>query len=148
MLDDHLTDRAIACDNVEDTRRNPGFAAEIGKKQRCERGVFGGLQDNRVPHGERGCDLPREHQKREVPGDDLAGHAKRLAVRQFVVHQLGHASVVIEMACDERDVYVAAFADGFAVVEGLEHCKEPGLLLDQAGQRIEHTSATFWVFSP
>ena len=45
--------------------------------------------------------------------------------------------MMIKMANHQRDVNVAAFADGFAVVQRLEHRKEPGMLLDLAGDGIQ-----------
>src|SRR5947208_14927514 len=46
------------------------------------------------------------------------------------------------MAGDERDVQVAGLADRFAVVEALEHCEQPGVLLYLARQGIQVTGAS------
>ena len=48
------------------------FSTDLGKEQRGERGELGGLQHHRVAHRKRRRDLPRQHQQREVPRDDLA----------------------------------------------------------------------------
>src|SRR4029079_11412479 len=65
---------------------------QTSAKRRAERGVVeaglsatvlaagrgrGGLEHDRVAGGERRGDLPGQHQQREVPRDDLGGHAER-----------------------------------------------------------------------
>jgi hypothetical protein len=108
MLDDRLPRRAVAGDDVDDALRQPGLPADIGEKQRGERGVFCGFQDHRVSRGERGRDLPRQHQEREVPRDDLAADAERFMVQEFLCKKLRQARVVVEMPLGEGDVDVAA----------------------------------------
>ena len=45
--------------------------------------------------------------------------------------------MVVEMSLGERHVDIAGFADRFAVIEDFEHRKQAGVLLQQAGQRID-----------
>ena len=123
MCDDHFAHRAIAGHDIHDPFGQAGLIADIGKQERGNRGLLGGFKDDRIAHGERWGDLPREHQEREIPRDDLAADAKCLAPRQFALHQLGHAGVVVEMTLGKRHVDVAALADRFAVVEGLQNGK-------------------------
>ena len=47
------------------------------KQQRGQRRRLGRLQHDRVAARQRRRDLPRRHQQREVPRDDLAGDAER-----------------------------------------------------------------------
>ena len=45
--------------------------------------------------------------------------------------------MVIEVASDERNIDVAAFPDGFAVVESFENGEMAGMFLDLAGDGVE-----------
>jgi ParB family chromosome partitioning protein len=45
---------------------------------KIERRLLGGLEHGAVARRQRGRQLPRRHQQREVPRDDLADHAQRL----------------------------------------------------------------------
>ena len=95
----------------------------VGEEQRRQRRRLGRLEHDRVPARERGRDLPREHQQREVPRDDLRGDAERprRAVREGVLELVGPARVVEEVRRRERQVDVARLLDRLAAVERLEH---------------------------
>ena len=54
---------------------------QLAEVQRRQRRLLGGLEHDRAAAGERRPELPRRHQQREVPGDDLADDADRLAQR-------------------------------------------------------------------
>ena len=97
--------------------------------------VSAGLSTTVLPHGQRRRDLPRQHEQREVPRDDLAGHAERLGVgpEAGVLELVGPAGVVEEVRGDQRDVDVARLADRLAVVERLEHRELARPLLDDPG---------------
>ena len=75
-----------------------GLLADLGEQQRGERRGLRGLEHDGVARGERRRDLPGQHQQREVPRDDLPGHAERLGVRPEagVVELVGPARVVEE----------------------------------------------------
>ena len=62
---------------------------------------------------------------------------KACAVGQFVVHQLRHARVIIEMPDRQRHIDVAAFADRFAVIQRFHHGKQAGVFLQQTGNSIK-----------
>ena len=145
---DHLAHGAVASDDIHDAARDTCLAADIGKEERCKCGVFGGLQHHGIACRERWRDLPREHQKGEVPRHDLAADAKCRAVRHFVIHQLGEARVEVEMALGEGHVYVAAFADRLAVIEGFEHGEEAAVFLQEPRDGVEHAGAGMAVFGP
>ena len=53
----------------------------------------------------------------------------------------GPARVMIEMSGGQRHVEIAGLADRLAVVERLQHRKQPGMALQHAGQCIEMTRA-------
>ena len=115
----------------------PDLVAQLGEAERGERGELRGLEHHRVSHRERGRDLPRQHEQREVPGNDLADDADRPATGQLALHELRPAGVVVEVARHQRHVDVARLADRLAVVERLEHREEPAVLLDLARERVE-----------
>ena len=72
---------AGAGDDVDDARRQVGLLADLGEQQRGQRRGLGRLEHDGVAAGQRRGDLPRQHQQREVPRDDLAGDAERRGCR-------------------------------------------------------------------
>ena len=137
MINECRTRLAVACDDVDDARRQACLAADFGEGQGRERREFGGLQDHGVTGGEGGCDLPGQHEQREIPRNDLPAHADRLIAGKFVGDHLGPAGVMIEMAGDERNIDITGLTDRLAIVHRLEHRKEALALLDQSGNRVE-----------
>src|SRR4051812_7654084 len=99
MLDEGKPDLAGPGDDVHDAGGQVRLAAYVGEEQRAERRRAGRLEHDRVARGERRRDLPREHEQREVPGDDLRGHAEwlRITVRKCVLELVGPAGVVPEV---------------------------------------------------
>ena len=91
-------------DAVQDSR-------ELERGDRCG---FGGLEHDGASRAQRRRDLPRRHQQRIVPGNDLAAHADRLLERQaerlvgdrvHVAGDLGgEAAVVLEAGRRVGDV--------------------------------------------
>src|SRR5690606_1014181 len=83
--------------------------------------------------------LPREHEQREVPRDDLPGDAVGTGVRAEtrVVELVGPAGVIEEPGCDEGNIHVAALLDGLAVVETLGDGELACPLLHQPGDAEE-----------
>ena len=119
--------------------RQLGLPDQLGQQQRRERRGLGRLQHHRVAAGERGRDLPRGHQQREVPGDDLAHHPERPRghARDGVLQLVGPARVVEEVRRHQRQVDVARLADRLAAVDRLEHGQLARAVLHQAGQPEE-----------
>ena len=72
---------AEAGDDVDDARREAGLHDQLAEAQRRERRLLGGLQHDGAAGGQRRRELPGRHQQREVPRDDLADDADRLAHR-------------------------------------------------------------------
>ena len=136
VLDDGAAGVAGAGHDVDDAGRQVGLLADLGEQQRGQRGGLGRLEDDGVAGGQRRRDLPRQHQHREVPRDDLAGHAERPGVRAEarVVELVGPARVVEEVRRGQRDVDVAGLADRLAVVQRLEDGELAGALLQDAGR--------------
>ena len=130
---------AGAGDDVDDAGRQVGLLADVGEQQRGERRGLRGLEHHGVAGGERGRDLPREHEQREVPRDDLRGDAERPRVRAEpgVLELVGPAGVVEEVRRDQRDVDVARLLDRLAVVERLEHGELARALLHEPRDAVE-----------
>ena len=111
----------------------PHSAAALRDLQRGERRVGGGLEDKRVAHDERRCDLPDRHHEGEVPGDDARADADGLPVdevpgdgrhvdpRQRLVgrHPLAQLDERLEVLDADGDVHHRGLADRGARVGGL-----------------------------
>ena len=134
MLDERRAGAAVAGDDVHDAGRKLGLAKDVAEEQRRERRRLRRLEHDRIAGGERGRDLPREHQEREVPRDDLAGDAERAgaAVRERVLELVGPAGVVEEVRRGEWDVDVARLPDRLAAVERFEDGELARALLEHA----------------
>ena len=139
MFDQERPRLAGAGDDVQDARWQVDLLADGGERQRGERRGFGRLQHHGVAACQRGRDLPRQHQQREIPRDDLPADADRLGIGPIAgVGQLvGPAGVVEEVRRHERQVDVAGFLDGLAVVDRLEDGQFAGSLLDRAGDAVQ-----------
>src|SRR5690606_5835696 len=88
MGDEGRAGAPVAGHDVEDALGQPDLLRQLGEGQRRQRRELGGLQDDRVPGGEGRRDLPRQHQEREVPGDDLAAHAHGLVAGELLLEEL------------------------------------------------------------
>ena len=128
---------AGAGDDVDDARREVGLLADLGEEQRGQRGGLGRLEDDRVAARQGRGDLPRQHQQREVPRDDLAGDAERGRAVAGVLELVGPAGVVEEVRGDDRDVDVARLLDRLAVVDRLQDGELAAALLDDPGDAVE-----------
>ena len=112
--------------------------------------MLGRLEHDRVAAGERGAELPREHEQREIPGDDLSNNAHRLAerVRQEVAangngltfNLVGPAGVVAEGVDDAAEV-ADRVGDDLAAVQRFERGELFGIFLDEVGQREHEVAA-------
>jgi hypothetical protein len=108
-LDEVRAGAAVAGDDVHDAGRKLCLADDVGEEECGERRRLGRLQDDGVPGRKGRGHLPREHQEREVPGNDLAGDSEwtRLAVRERVLELVRPAGVVEEVRGGERKIDVA-----------------------------------------
>src|SRR5258708_6249316 len=129
--------RAISGDDVHDAGGQSGFLANLGESERRQRRKFRGLQHDGVSGGERGSNLPRQHEQRKIPRNDLAYNAARGVSGKFLFEQLRPARMVIEMARHQRNIDVAALTNRLAVVESFETREPARMLLHLPRQRIE-----------
>ena len=141
MIDDCRACGGPASNDVDDACRDACALAYLREKDRRQGRKLGRLKDDSATGSERWCNLPGEHQQREVPWDDLARNADGCLTGKFVRERLGPACVVDEVTDRERYVDVAAFADRLAVVEGFQHCKEARMALHRAADRVEDPCA-------
>ena len=115
-----------------------------------ERRLLGRLQHGRAAGADRRRQLPRRHQHRVVPRDDLPGDADRLAQRQAhrvvghrddVAVDLGRqAAVVLEAGRDVGDVEFR-LDDRLAGVARLELGELVGALADDPGDLEQDAAA-------
>ena len=92
--------------------------------------------------------FPREHLVHLALGTSMAGivitsisslrahHAHGAVVGEFFRLQLRPAGVMVEVARGQRQIDIARFADGLAVVQGFEHGEQARMPLQQTGQRV------------
>src|SRR5206468_9861198 len=135
--DNQLASVAVAGEHIENTRRQAHVSRELGEEQRREWRELGWLDDDRAAGRECRRDLPRQHQEREVPRNNLSDDADAAVTGKLRVEQLGPAGVVVEMPRDERDVDVSRLANRLPVVHALENGEETRVLLDAARKRVE-----------
>ena len=77
MLHERRAGFAGAGDDVHHARRQVCFLKNLRQTQRGEAGRLGGLEHDGVSASKRGRELPRRHQQREIPRNDLCRHAQR-----------------------------------------------------------------------
>ena len=122
-----------ASDDVHYARRQLRFLNDLRQQQRCERRRLRWLQYDRVSRGECRSKLPRRHQQRKVPRDDLRCDAYRrhIAIGERVFELIRPARVVEKMRGGERDVDVARLLDRLAAVHRLHDCQRSRFFLNQ-----------------
>ena len=130
---------ARAGQHVDHARRQVGLLADLGQQQRGQRRGLGRLEHAGVAGRQRRRQLPGRHQQREVPRDDLPGHAQRprIGPEARVVQLVRPARVVEEVRGRERDVDVAGLLDRLAVVDRLEHRELAGALLQDPRDPVQ-----------
>ncbi len=118
---------------------NSGFLENLGQMHRGDAGGLGRLQHAGVPAGEGGRELPRRHQKREIPRNDLPRDAERLRrpAGKRVAQLIRPAGVVEEVRRHQRQIDVAAFLDRLAAIHRLHDGQLARLLLDQPRDAVE-----------
>src|SRR6266852_67454 len=139
VVDERRARAPVAGDDVHDARRQLRLPQHVAEKERGERRRLRRLEDDGVAAGERRRKLPRQHQQREVPRDDLAGYPNRsrLAVRERVLELVRPARVVEEVRGRERQVDIAGLLDRLAAVQRLEDRELARALLQDAGDPEE-----------
>ena len=74
-----------------------------------------------VAHGQGGRHLPDEEHEGEVPRDDGPHHPDTGPAPHLLIHELGPASVVIQVPHHHGCVSVTSLADRFSVVKSLHN---------------------------
>ena len=143
MRDDHRTGAAASGDDVDHTRRQSRFGDDFSKEQCAETSIRRRLEHNRIAHRNRRRDLPRQHQQRKVPRDDLSHHADRLIIAQFGFHQLRPTRIIRKVTRQQWHINIAQLADGFAIVHQLQHRQQAMMFLNVARNRIHVTRADY-----
>ena len=72
--------RTVAAQDVDDPGGEAGLVNELGDVEGRQGGLFAGFENGHAASSETRAEFPCEHEKREVPGDDLAAHADGLVV--------------------------------------------------------------------
>ena len=139
MLDQRLAGRAVAGDDVDHAGGQARFLANFREGQRRQRREFRGLQHDGVSGRQCRRNLPRQHQQRKIPRNDLPDDAAGHVLGKFLLQKLRPTRVMIEMPRDQRNVDVAALANRLAVVHRLEHREPPRMFLHQP--RHAHTDS-------
>ena len=139
MVDDGRAGVAESGDDVDHTFGQVGFGENLRQVHGGDGRGLGRLKHAGVSAGQGGSEFPRGHEQREIPRDDLSGHAEglRFAPGKSVVEFVRPPRVVEKVRGDERQVDITALADGFAAVEGFNHRKIAHLFLQEAGDAEE-----------
>ena len=151
VLDDRRAGRlADAGDDVDDARRQAGLGEARGEREHGQRRLLGRLEHDRAAGADRRRELPRRHQQRVVPRDDLAGDADRLAQREahrvvghrqdVAVNLRRQAAVVLEAGRDVGDVELG-LDDRLAAVARLELGQLVGAVADDLRELEEDAAA-------
>lgn len=137
-------------EDVDDTGGEAGLLDQFGHVQSGKRRLLGRFEDNGVAGGNGRSDLPRPHEQREVPWDDLATDAHRLmtGVRQTArvgIDRLADdlvrpATVVPDAVCREGNVALGDL-EGLAVVERLDGGDGIQVALEEVRKASEETAA-------
>src|SRR5260370_3639516 len=90
--------RTISGDDVYDSGGEASLLADLRESERRQRCKLGGVQHHSISRGECGSNLPRQHQHRKTPGNDLSYNAASGVSGKFLLEQLRPARMVIEMA--------------------------------------------------
>ena len=124
---------------VHDAAGKAGVLEDLGKLEGGDRRRLRGLQDDAVSHRQRGRQLPREHEEREVPRDHLADDAKgrHRPARRHILQLVRPTRVVEEMGSRHRDIEVARLLDRLSAVDRLGDRELPRPVLQEASDAEE-----------
>ncbi len=139
-----------AVEQVDHARRESRLDGQFADAERRQGRLLGGLHHDRVAAGERRAPLPSEHQKREIPRDDLTDDADRLSQgirEEAAAHRHGAAfhlvrptGVIAERVDDALEV-AGRVRDGLAAIVGFERGEFARVLLDQVGELRDEKAA-------
>ena len=126
--------------DVDHTRREFALLADLREAQCGQWRGLGWFEDHRVATSQSRGDLPGEHEEWEIPRDHLGADPQRLRFGRpgkRVLELVTPSGMVEEVLGDERDVHIAAFADGLSTVHRLEHRQLPRSLLNSPSDAVE-----------
>src|SRR5260370_13417795 len=100
MIDERAASFAGASQDVNHSIGQPGLLENFGEMESGDRSRLRRLQDTGVSAGKCGRKLPRRHQQRKIPGNDLAGDAEgpRFPAGKSVFQLIGPARVIKKCA--------------------------------------------------
>jgi len=142
---------AITRDDIQHTRRQAGFAAQLTQADRREGRLLGGFQDHGVTGEKCRSELPRADDERVIPGHHRRNDAERLTPyeRQFMGRRRGdlivefvrELRVVGDAICRERDVDIDRVQDRLAHIECLEDGQAIDVISNELREPVHHALA-------
>ena len=144
---------AEAGDDVHHAWRKADLLNQSAKPHRRQWRLLGRLQHDRAARRQRRRQLPGRHHQREIPRNDLADHADRLAQRIGVpvsrrrdrhglaVQARRPTRHVAEHLVRARNIDRACIADRLAVVQRLERGEFLGIRFERVAQAIDQLAA-------
>src|SRR5882762_1981221 len=139
MLHQRFASGTISSDDVHHAGGQTYLVADFRKCKRSERRELGRLQDDGVSGRQSGRNLPRQHQQRKVPWNDLSHNTASRVVRKLLLQQLRPAGIIIKMSSHQWNIDVAALANRLSIVHGFEHGEAARMLLYLSRERIQVT---------
>jgi hypothetical protein len=151
MLDEVRARRgAVAGDDVDRAGGEPDLGRELGDAQHAQRRLRIGLQHDGAARGQGGRQLPRRHEQRVVPGNDLRADADRLLQRVRQQRAADRIRAAGDRAHDRREEAEVLDRAGdlgldrrdrLADIAGLELGELAAVRLDRVGEGVEQTCA-------
>ena len=126
MLSDGFASLRSTRDNIHNARRKIAIAKKFRQPQSRERRGLRGFQHASVAARKRWRQFPRGHHERKVPRNNLSAHANwsgLMSTSNRVAQLVAPARVVEKMFRRLRNIRVATFLNGLAVVQRLQHGK-------------------------
>src|SRR5258708_3677776 len=137
---------AEAVDDVHDAGWQAELFKPVGHLHHGERRLLRRLEDAGATRGDGGGKLPRSHDQRIVPGNNLPRDAHRFAKSKtqgiggdgidVTENFVGEAGVVFETGCGVGDV-VLGFNNGLAGIAAFEFGKRGGVRANFLGEFVE-----------
>src|SRR6266702_1698148 len=108
--------RGLTSEDVHDSRWESYLLHNFSDLESSERSITRRFEHDGIAHGQSGRYLPGQHQKREIPGDDLTYHTHWMEVGELRFHELRPTCIVVKMASYKWNIDVTCFANRFAVI--------------------------------
>lgn len=137
-------------DDVDDTSGDARLEHQLSGIEGRQGSLFCRLEDDGVTGGQSGADLPRPHEEREVPGDDLTANTNGLVagvgeglvvgVNGLTVDLVGPATIVAQALGSGANIPLG-HGDRLAVVQGLDGGQDVSIALEQVSQLGQEAAA-------